>query len=311
MDTAVSQHRYLDTFLIKCDITCKKILLDIINWLNEYGKTSDKCINVFYTKLNLMLESKILFVKNNFFNKHELTSYIIIILQDIITKSNKVFSNYVDDFYKILNEVLKIVENSENDLLIYLFDKFELYSNITNWFNKKSNTLFNVPKYFENIISNKYEYIGSIWSLPIKYEKLVLDKSKWFGSRGNNVDFEYLEEIEQKWAPTVVTTDKKYAELVNKYYNSKKIIEYKNNKSNPITIHKITASMNWPFPLKLINFADNYPNSNIYIKDKNPCIPGINNHKNIECRSILPEFVNSFDLILYHAQMKKFNEVYY
>lgn len=311
MDNTINQHSYLYTFLINCDTTCKKILLDIINWLNEYGKTNELCINVFYTKLNLFLESKILFVKNNFFTKHELTSYMIVILQDIISSSNEFFNKYVDDYYKILNEVLNIVKNSENKLLIYLFDNFELYSNITNWLNKKSNTLFNIPQYFENIISDKYEYIGNIWLLPLKYEKLVLDKSKWFGLSENNVDFEYLEEIEQKWAPIVVTTNKKYAEMVNKYYKSKKILEYKNNKSNPITIHKITASMIWPFPLKLINFATNYPNSNIYEKDINPCIPGINNHKNIECRSVLRGFEDNFDLILYHNQIKKFNQVYY
>ena len=220
---------------------------------------------------------------------------MINLLTNILTKSNIEKLNE--------GELLKIVKNEENTLYIHLFENCEFYSNIDRWVQNKCNLVVNVPKQIENIISINYMYVGTVYSIPIEYEKMVLSKLRLF-------DLQNIEEIEQLWSPTIVTTNKTYAEALYKYVNNYgKITKYKNTKETPVIIYKITSPMMWSFPFKLIEFESNYKNYKDFKLDSNPCLPSLNINQNIECVSIIEEFQDNYDVILFHNQMKKFIEV--
>jgi hypothetical protein len=285
-----AQHAYLHIFLIDCHNTCKNIFTELIEWLNKYS---------FFEDFEDIIRHKIEYVKNNFFTNHKLYSLMISLLSNILTKSNK--EKLVED--ELHHKLIKIVKDAENTLYIHLFENCEFYSNIDRWVQNKSNLVVNVPKQIENIITNNYSYVGTIYSIPIEYEKMVLSKLRLF-------NLQNAEEIEQLWSPTIVTSNKTYAEALHKYTNnSDKIIKYKNTKKTPVIIYKITSPMMWSFPFKLIDFKCNYKNYKDFKFDSNPCLPSLNINQNIECVSIIEEFQNNYDLILFHNQMKKFIEV--
>lgn len=281
-----SQHLYLHVFLIDCHNTSKNIFSEIIEWLNKYS---------FFEDFEDIIRYKIDYIKNNFFSNHKLYSLMINLLTNILTKSNIEKLNE--------GELLKIVKNEENTLYIHLFENCEFYSNIDRWVQNKCNLVVNVPKQIENIISINYMYVGTVYSIPIEYEKMVLSKLRLF-------DLQNIEEIEQLWSPTIVTTNKTYAEALYKYVNNYgKITKYKNTKETPVIIYKITSPMMWSFPFKLIEFESNYKNYKDFKLDSNPCLPSLNINQNIECVSIIEEFQDNYDVILFHNQMKKFIEV--